>query len=94
MSKRKEIVTRLKAQLDEVKDDLHRLEQKIGLEAREKSRKTLDELHDKRTAAESRIEELDEAGEEGWEHMKDEAEKTWKAFRAGVDAFRDFSDHA
>lgn len=94
MSKRKEFVARMKAQLDEVKDELHRLEQKIGLEAREKSRNTLDELHDKRTAAESRIEELDEAGEEGWEHMKDEVEKTWKAFRAGVDAFRDFSDHA
>ncbi len=94
MSKRKEVIARMKARLDEVKEELHRLEQKIGLEARETSRKTLDELHEKRVTAESRIEELDEAGEEGWEHMKDEAEKTWKAFKAGVDTFRDFSDHA
>ena len=97
MSKRDKFVARMKSQLDEAKAELHELESKAGnaqADVRDKYRKTIGELREKRVAAETTLEEIRRAGEETWEDLKDEAERTWTAFKAGVDAFRDFSDHS
>jgi hypothetical protein len=45
-------------------------------------------------AAETKLEEIGRAGEESWEDLKDEVERTWTAFKASIDAFRDFSNHS
>jgi DNA repair ATPase RecN len=87
----------MKLQLDEGKAELHKLEAKVGnarADVSEKYRRTIEELHEKRLAAETRLEEIRHVGEETWEDLKDEAERTWTAFKAGLDAFRDFSDHS
>ncbi len=97
MSKRDEFVARMKAQLDEWGEELHTLESKVGdarADASNKYRQAIEELREKQAAAESRLEEIRRAGEEAWEELKDEAERTWAAFKAGLDAFRDFSDHS
>jgi chromosome segregation ATPase len=97
MSKRDEYIARMRAQLDEWTADLHKLEAKAGsLEAdvADRYRHAIAELRDKRDEAEAKLENIRHAGEETWEELRDEAEKTWTAFRAGLDVFRDFSDHS
>ena len=97
MSQRDKFIARMKSQLDEGKAELHKLESKIDSAqagVRERYRQTIEELREKRLAAETKLEEIERASEEAWEDIKDEAEKTWTAFKAGMDVFRDFSDHS
>ena len=97
MSKRDEFIARMKSQLDEGKAELHKLESKVEnaqADVRDKYRQTIEELREKRVAAETKLEEIGRAGEEVWEELKDEAERTWAAFKAGVDVFRDFLNHS
>ena len=97
MSKRDKFIARMKSQLDEGKAELHKLESKVGnaqAGVRAKYWQTIEELHEKRVAAETKLEEIESAGEEAWKDFKDEAERTWTAFKAGVDVFRDFLDHS
>jgi DNA repair ATPase RecN len=87
----------MKSQLDEGKAELHKLESKLGTvqaDVRDKYRQRVEELRQKRVEAEKKLEEIERVGEEAWEDLKDEAERTWAAFKAGVDVFRDFSDHS
>jgi hypothetical protein len=41
-----------------------------------------------------KLEEIRHAGEEAWEDLRDDAERTWTAFKTALDALRDFSDHS
>lgn len=97
MSKRDKFIARLKSQLDEWTAELRELEYKAeqaGANVGHKYRQAIDELREKRADAETKLEQVKHAGEETWEDIKDEAERAWTAFKAGVDAFRDFSDHS
>lgn len=97
MTGRDNFIARMKAQLEEGKAELHRLEARARdaqADIREKYHHTAEELHRKRLTAEAKLDTLRHAGEEAWEAHRDEVEKTWDAFKAGLDAFRDFSDHA
>ncbi len=97
MSKRDKFIARMKLQLEEGKAELHRLESEAGnaqAGIREKYLQTIDELREKRVAAETKLEQIERSGEEVWEDLKDEAERTWTAFKAGMDVFRDFLDHS
>jgi chromosome segregation ATPase len=87
----------MKSQLDEGKAELHKLESKVEnaqASVRDKYRQTIEELGEKLVAAETKLEEIELAGEEALKDLKDEAEKIWSAFKAGVDVFRDFSNHS
>ena len=97
MSKRDKFIARMKSQLDEGKAELHELEAKARnaqADVRDKYQHTIEELHEKRVAAEKKLEEIGRAGEDAWEDLKDEAERTWAVFKTSVNAFRDFSDHS
>ena len=97
MSNRTVFIARLKAQLDEWSAELHRLEARVGkagMDAGDKYRHAIDELRERKAAAEAKLDELSDAGEDTWEDLKDEAERIWKAFRVSLDVLRDFSDHA
>ena len=97
MSKRDKFIARMKSQLEEGKAELHKLESKLEnaqAGVRDKYRQIIEELHEKRLAAETKLEEIEHAGEEVWEDLREEAERTWTAFKAGMDVFRDFSDHS
>jgi DnaJ-domain-containing protein 1 len=97
VSKRDRFIAAMKAHLDELSAELHRLEAKAGQAeagARRKYRQATAELHQQRLAAEAKLEELHHAGEEKWPELREESEKIWTAFKAGLDALRDFSDHA
>ena len=97
MSTRDKFIARMKAQLDELGAELHKLEAKAEntrSDLRDKYRQTMEELREKQAAAETRLGEIRHAGEETWEELKDEVERAWTAFKAGLDAVRDFSDHS
>ena len=97
MSKRDQFIAGMKSQLEEGKAELHKLESKVGNAqggVRAKFWQTIEELREKRVAAETKLEEIELAGEEVWEDLKDEAERTRTAFKAGLDVFRDFLDHS
>jgi len=97
MSKRDVFIAKMKSQLDEWKDELHKLEAKAGnAEAgvRDKYHEAIEELRERRATAEAKLDEIRHVGEEAWEELEDEAEKAWKALVASVDVFRDFSDHS
>ena len=44
--------------------------------------------------AENKLGEIEHAGEQTWLDLKDEVERAWVAFKLGLDALRDFSDHS
>ena len=97
MSKRDKFIARMKSQLDESKAELHDLESKAGnvqADVRDKYQRIIEELHEKRVAVETKLEEIGRAGEDAWEGLKDETDRTWTAFKASINAFRDFSDHS
>jgi DNA repair ATPase RecN len=97
MSKRDAFIASLKAQLDEWSEDLRKLEARVGKAetgVADKYRHAIAELHEKRAAAEAKLEALRHSSEETWEDHKDDAERIWTAFKAGLDVLRDFSDHA
>ena len=97
MSKQDNFIAKMRSRLDEWNAELHELETRAGsveAYARDKYRHALEELREKRVAAEIKLEEIRHAGEETWEEVRDDAENTWTAFKAALDAFRDFSDHS
>ena len=97
MSKRDVFIAKMKSQLDEWKAELHKLESKAAdaeAGARDKYHEAIEELRGKRAVAEAKLAEIRHAGEDAWEEIEEEAEKTWKALVVSVDAFRDFSDHS
>jgi len=97
MSDQDNFIAKMKARLDEWNAELHELEARAGSAeayARDKYRHALAELHEKRVAAEIKLEEVRHAGEEAWQDVRADAERTWTAFKAALDAFRDFSDHS
>ncbi|MFZ0467979.1 MAG: hypothetical protein WAL92_03580 [Thiogranum sp.] len=97
MSKQDNFIAKMKSRLDEWNAELHELEaraERAEASARDKYRHALEELREKRWAAEMKLEEIRRAGEETWEDLSDDAERTWTAFKAALDAFRDFSDHS
>jgi len=97
MSSQDNFIAKMKTRLDEWNAELHELEARAGSAeayARDRYRHALEELREKRGAAEMKLEEIRHAGEETWEDVRDDAERTWTAFKAALDAFRDFSDHS
>lgn len=97
MSTRSKFIARIKSQLDEGKSELHQLEARARnaqADIQEKYHHAAEELHKKRLLTEMKLEEIGQSSEEAWHEFKDDAEKAWAAFKAGLDAFRDFSDHS
>jgi hypothetical protein len=97
MSKRNEFIARMKAQLDEWSAELHRLEAKAEsaeADVGDRFRHAVEGLREKKAAAEAKLEELRDAGEDSWEDHRGETERTWTAFKASLAVLRDFSDHA
>jgi hypothetical protein len=97
MDKREDYVAALKARLNAWSAEFHRLEARadvMGSEVGEKYRNSMAELHRQRLAVQRRLEQIEDAGEHAWHELRDEAERIWIAMKAGLDALRDFSDHA
>jgi len=95
MSRKDDFIAGMQSRLAKWEAELNSLEAKLeGAEARVKDRylHAVQALRDKHRAIESKLDQI--RREDAWEELKDEVERIWVAFKAGVDAIRDFSDHS
>jgi hypothetical protein len=84
MSKRDEFIAKLKTKLDEWNTDLDDLEKKAqnaGAEFKHKYEKQIVELRAKRDEATSKLQQVQNAGGEAWESIKDGMENAWTSLK-------------
>ncbi len=87
MSKKQAYEEKFKAQLDELNakiDVLKAQAKQAGASARADYYETIEDLLKKRSAAQSRLASLREAGDDAWEDMKQGVEESWVTFAAAV----------
>jgi predicted nucleic acid-binding Zn-ribbon protein len=95
MSRKDDFIAGMQSRLAQWGAELSRLEAKLeGAEARVKDRylHAVQSLRDKHRAIESKLDKI--GREDSWEELRDEVERIQVAFKAGMEAIRDFSDHS
>ncbi|MGK7294271.1 MAG: hypothetical protein ACNS61_00415 [Candidatus Wenzhouxiangella sp. M2_3B_020] len=88
---RNEFIANMKDRLDDLDkeiEDLKRDADKFEGEAKKEYENRLHDLREKRREADRKITELQAAGEEKWQAVKDEAEHAWKALGNSFNYFR------
>ena len=91
MSRRDELIEKLKSQLDALNVQIDELEMKAGEvsgEAREKYKEQMVHLREMSQPARDKLAELKTAGEGQWDALSAEAEKIYKAFVHSVNYFK------
>ncbi|MDT8321304.1 MAG: hypothetical protein RQ826_12335 [Xanthomonadales bacterium] len=90
-SNRNEFIARMKDRLDELDRDIDKLKGEAGkfeAQARMEYENRLHDLREKRREIKRRIDDLRSAGDEKWQHLKDEAEHAWKALGNSFNYFK------
>lgn len=91
---RKTFIDKFTAQLKEWDAEIEKLEAKAqgaGADAKAEIQKKIQELQDKKKAAQSKLEEAKEASEEAWEDLKSGAEKAFEDMKGAFkNAFSKF----
>ena len=92
---RKAFIDKLTAQLKKWDDDIDKLEakaQKAKAGIRADYNKQIQDLRDKKKAAQGRLQEVKHAGEEAWEDLKSGAEEAYdsikNAFQSAMSKFK------
>jgi len=92
---RKAFIDKLTAQLKKWDNDIDKLEakaQKAKADVRADYNKQIQDLRDKKKAAQGRLEEVKNAGEEAWEDLKAGAEEAYdsikNAFQSAMSKFK------
>ncbi|NIP59819.1 MAG: hypothetical protein GWM92_16050 [Gemmatimonadetes bacterium] len=95
MRTRDEWVEQAKAKLDEWNAELDRLEgkaQSAKAEREAQYRRVIERLQGYRDEARERLEEIQRAGDDAWDDLREGLQKSWSAltegFRAALDEFR------
>ncbi len=91
MSKRDEYIEKMKQQLDELNDQLGKLElkaQAANEELHVKYSEQIDDLRKMSGAAQQKMDEIRQAGEDRWESLVEEGEKVHKAFVHSFNYFK------
>lgn len=96
MSAREELIQKLKTRLDEWNKSIDELEaqaEKVEADAKIKLQEQLQELKKQRDSARNDLRDLQSAGSEAFEDMKDGLEQAWKSindsFRSALTRFKD-----
>lgn len=90
-SKRDQFIESLKGKLDDLNEEMDRLEkraQDASGDLEKKYEEQLAEMREKRTEMKQKITELRAASEAQFDRLKLEAEHAWKAFQNSVSYFR------
>ncbi|MDT8408717.1 MAG: hypothetical protein RQ741_03875 [Wenzhouxiangellaceae bacterium] len=88
---RNEFIDKMKERLDDLDERIEELKKKgdeFEGQARKEYENRLNDLREKRRDAEKRIKEVQAAGEERWQAVKDEAEHAWKALGNSFNYFK------
>jgi hypothetical protein len=91
MSKRDQYVEKMKLQLDDLNEQIGKLEtrsREVGAEVQAKYDEQMTELRKHSSAAQEKMEEIKEAGEDKWEALVAEGEKVQKAFMHSFNYFK------
>lgn len=91
MASRDEFIAKIKDQLDEWNADIGKLEEKLA-KAGDETRKELEpymiKANEARETLTSKLSELKNSSEAGWESSKADVEHVWKTFRQSVNYFK------
>lgn len=88
MSDRQRYVEKLKARLDEWNAEIDKLEAKARrskADAGIQYDKLVGDLRSMKDDTSARLAEIQRAGEDSWEHLKEGAEKAWASFKNAVE---------
>ena len=91
MATRDEYVKKMKTQLDELNDEIDKLEAKLakaGDESRARLEPYMEKARESRDRVVAKLGELKDAGEASFESSRDEVERVWKAFKQSVNYFK------
>lgn len=91
MTSRDEFVKKLKQQIDELNGEVDKLEARAdsaSAQARAELDKRRAQLEEQRGLAVARLTDIREAGEDNWEHLRDEAEHAMKALHNSFNYFK------
>jgi len=96
MEDKKSYLQKLAAQLQEWDTEIDELKVKAHLakaDAKDELDKQIDELRTKKEAARSKLQQLQDSGDEAWDDIKAGVEKSWTELRGAVrSAMSKFSD--
>ncbi len=96
MEDKKSFLQKLAVQLQELDIELDELKVKAHLakaDARDELQKQIADLHVKREAAQGKLKQLQEAGDEAWDDIKDGVEKSWGELKGAFkNAMAKFTD--
>lgn len=90
-SEREQFIERTKQRLDDLNEEIDRLEKRadeIRGDASEKLQARRKELRERRVDLEKRLKQVRAASEAEWEKLKLEAEHAWKAFQNSFNYFK------
>ena len=91
MSKKDDVVNKMKRQLDDWKAEIDRLEdtvKKVKSDLKAKYEGQIRELREKRNEGEKKLEELRASGEDAWDRVRKETEHAWAAIKDAVNTFK------
>lgn len=91
MSRRDEIVTQLKAQIDEVNQRIGDIEARVDQlkgDAESTYRQRLEDMRDRERRLRGKLQELRDAGEDRWDQLRAEAETLQTALQRSFNYFK------
>ncbi len=89
-NKRKQYINSMKAKLDDLDEQISKLEQrgeKIEDSLKQDYRDKLDELRQRRAQARDKLNEIRNASQEEWQKLQDQLEHTWDAAKHSFNYF-------
>ena len=91
MAIRDEYLKKIKTQLDELNDEIDRLEAKLaeaGDETKARLEPYMEKARESRDSVIAKLGELKDVGEASFEWTRDEVEHVWKTFKQSVNYFK------
>lgn len=88
---RNEFIEKIKSGLDDLDQRIEELKQrgdKLEGEAKKEYENRLHDLREKRRESQRKLDEVQAAGEEKWQQLKDEAEHAWKSLGNSFNYFK------
>ena len=92
MEDRKAYIDKMAAKLKEWDLEVQKLEGKADMakaDVKAKYHQQIEELHQKKKAAQQKLNKIQEAGEGAWEDLKEGVEQSWKILGDAVKSARD-----
>jgi len=90
-SVRNEFIAKMKSQLDQIDNEIEEMKgksNKLEADVLQEYETRLHDLREKRREAKRKISDLQSAGDEKWQQIKDETEHAWKALGNSFNYFK------